>query len=227
MAESVHGKVLSLDAATRLIQVDEDLDLRDLEQVIPYSQARDIVLRNPSRIVAIECPCRAARPNPCLPTDVCLIVGEPFASEFAERHPGRTRWITQAMAVEILRSEHARGHVHHAFFKDAMLGRYYAICNCCSCCCGPMEYWRHGTPMLASSGYVANVDGAACIGCGRCESRCQFGAISLVDGSAVVDDESCMGCGVCETTCVDDAIRLERREERGVPLEIWSLDPVR
>jgi hypothetical protein len=24
-------------------------------------------------------------------------------------------------------------------YKDAMLGRFYAICNCCSCCCGAME----------------------------------------------------------------------------------------
>jgi MinD superfamily P-loop ATPase len=88
-----------------------------------------------------------------------------------------------------------------------------------------MEYWRHGTPMLASSGYVAHVDSAVCLACGRCESRCQFGAISLVDGTAAVDDDACMGCGVCETTCVEDAIRLERREGRGVPLEIWSLSP--
>jgi tRNA (Thr-GGU) A37 N-methylase len=24
-------------------------------------------------------------------------------------------------------------------YKDAMLGRFYAICNCCSCCCGAMQ----------------------------------------------------------------------------------------
>ena len=36
------------------------------------------------------------------------------------------------------------------YYKDAMLGRFYAICNCCSCCCGAMQAHQHGTPMPAS-----------------------------------------------------------------------------
>ncbi len=48
------------------------------------------------------------------------------------------------------------------YYKDAMLGRFYAICNCCSCCCGAMEAQRNGTPMIASSGYVAVVDEDLC-----------------------------------------------------------------
>ena len=66
-------------------------------------------------------------------------------------------------AVAILQAEQERGHVHHAFFKDAMLQRFYAICNYCSCCCGAMQAQRNGTPMLASSGYVSRVDEDACI----------------------------------------------------------------
>ncbi len=76
----------------------------------------------------------------------------------AEHQPQRSRWITGDEAAEILQAEHARGHVHHAFFKDAMLGRFYAICNCCSCCCGAMQAHRNGVPMLAASGYVSQVD---------------------------------------------------------------------
>ena len=37
-----------------------------------------------------------------------------------------------------------------------MLGRFYAICNCCKCCCGAMQAHLNGVPMLASSGYVAS-----------------------------------------------------------------------
>ncbi len=48
------------------------------------------------------------------------------------------------------------------YYKDAMLNRFYAICNCCSCCCGAMNAWNNGTPMLASSGYVAVVDEELC-----------------------------------------------------------------
>ena len=86
-AEGYHGKVMPLAAATRLVQVNEPLRLPDLEKIIPYQRARALVLLNPDHIVALDCPCRSARPDPCLPLDVCLIVGEPFASLVSEHHP--------------------------------------------------------------------------------------------------------------------------------------------
>ncbi len=222
-ADTYHGKVVPLEAATHLVMVQEEVNLTNLEQIIPYSRARDIVLRNPDHIVVLECPCRSVRPNPCLPLDVCLIVGEPFASFVAEHHPRRSRWLSQGEAVEILRAEHERGHVHHAFFKDAMLGRFYAICNCCDCCCGAMQAWRNGVPMLAASGYRSQVDVDACIGCGDCSHLCQFGALSADDGVAVVDAALCMGCGVCVSHCTQEALSLVRDPNKGEPLEIREL----
>ncbi len=188
-ADTYHGKVVSLEAATQLVTVEEEVVLTDLEQAIPYALARDIVLQDPDHIVVLDCPCRSVRPNHCEPLDVCMVIGEPFASFVGEHHPQRSRWISPDEAVEILRAEHERGHVHHAFFKDAMLGRFYAICNCCSCCCGAMNAHRNGTPMLASSGYVAQVDEDLCAGCGICADYCQFKAISVDNGTAVI--ESC------------------------------------
>ena len=179
LADSFHGKVLSLAAAEQLVTIQEDIDLRNLEQVIPFSRARDIVIRNPEHIVALDCPCRGSRADPCLPLDVCIIVGEPFASMFFQHQPDRARWISQGEAVDILRAAHDRGHVHHAFFKDAMLGRFYTIYNCCACCCGPIACWRHGTPMLASSGYVCRANTDACTGCGTCVATCQFAALDV------------------------------------------------
>ncbi len=189
---------------------------------MPYALARDIVLKHPDHIVALDCPCRAARPNPCLPLDVCLIVGEPFASFVAEHHAGRTRWVTADEAAAILAAEHGRGHVQHAFFKDAMLGRFYAICNCCSCCCGAMQAQRNGVPMLTASGYVCVHDDGLCIGCGVCAEHCQFGAIT-VNGATVVDRGRCMGCGVCVDKCPESALRLARDESKGIPLELDAL----
>jgi len=116
-AEGYHGKVVPLEAARQLVTVEQDVDLGDLEQIVPYSQARDLVLQNPDHIVVMDCPCRSARPNPCLPLDVCLVIGEPFASFVMEHDPRRARWIDQQEAVEILAAEDERGHVHHAFFK--------------------------------------------------------------------------------------------------------------
>lgn len=222
-ADTYHGKVLSTDSAIKLVSVREEIRIPDLEKVLPYQRARSIILKNPDHITLLRCPCRSAREKPCEPLDVCLIVGEPFAGFMAEHHPERARRITQAEAIEVLRAEHERGHVHHAFFKDAMLDRFYAICNCCSCCCGAMQAHRNGTPMLASSGFVSEVDPELCVGCGSCASRCQFHAITLIDGVSHIDREACLGCGVCASHCEHGALRLRRDPSRGQPLEILSL----
>jgi ferredoxin len=222
-ADTYHGKVVPLEPASQLVMVNEAIRLPDLEHVIPYKKARALILQDPDHIAVMECPCRAARSNPCLPLDVCLIVGEPFAGLVVEHHPRRARWITQAEAVDILKAEDERGHVHHAFFKDAMLGRFFAICNCCSCCCGAMQAHRNGTPMLASSGYVAEVDEILCIGCGDCVEYCQFHALSVQDGVSCVAGEACMGCGICTSKCAQGALSLRLEPVRGEPLEICEL----
>lgn len=222
-AHGYHGKVVPPEEARELVSIDQEISLKDLEQIVPYDRARDIILKNPDHIVVLDCPCRASRSEPCQPLDVCLIIGEPFASFVAEHHPQRSRWITRNEAVEILDAEHRRGHVHHAFFKDAMLGRFYAICNCCSCCCGAMQAWQNGIPMLASSGYVSRVYPDSCTGCGNCVEYCQFGAVKLENDRVVVDEMKCMGCGVCVSKCPADTLHLEREKSKGVPLKIREL----
>jgi Na+-translocating ferredoxin:NAD+ oxidoreductase RNF subunit RnfB len=109
------------------------------------------------------------------------------------------------------------------YYKDAMLNRFYAICNCCSCCCGAMQAQRNGTPMIASSGYVAVVDEDLCAGCGTCADVCQFAAISVDDECARVDAAACMGCGVCVSKCPKKTISLMRDPAKGEPLEIQKL----
>jgi Pyruvate/2-oxoacid:ferredoxin oxidoreductase delta subunit len=222
-ADGYHGKVMPLDKASKLVTINRPLNLPDLEQVIPYKRARDIILENPDHIAVLKCPCRAVQEKPCQPEDVCLVIGEPFASFIVEHHPDKARRITQQEAVSIMEAEEVRGHVHHAFFKDAMLDRFYAICNCCSCCCGAINAHRNGTPMLASSGYVSEVDQELCIGCGMCSAFCQFGAIDMLEGQASVDFEKCMGCGVCASKCEQNAIQLRLEPAKGEPLDICAL----
>ncbi|MCP4143455.1 MAG: 4Fe-4S ferredoxin [Chloroflexi bacterium] len=223
MSESYHGKAIPLETAKQMVQINEELNVPDLEQVIPYKRARSIVMKNPEHIVALDCPCRSAKENPCMPMDVCLVVGDPFASFIRDHHPDRSREITRDEAVEILKAEDERGHVHHAFFKDAMLERFYAICNCCECCCGAMNAHNHGTPMLASSGFVAQVDEDMCISCDNCVEYCQFGALEMDDFVMNVSYEKCMGCGVCVDICEQDSITLVADAEKGIPLEICAL----
>ncbi len=222
-ADSYHGKVVPTQTAAKLVSIKQEIRIDDLEQVIPYAKARAIVMKNPDHIAVLECPCRTNAKNPCTPLDVCIVVGEPFAGFIIEHHPTKARWITPSEAINILEAERERGHVSHAFFKDAMLGRFYAICNCCKCCCGAMSAYRNGTPMLAASGYLAQVDIDQCLGCGECEAMCPFEAIQVEDLYAAVDIVTCMGCGVCVENCPEGALSLVRCEQKGIPLEIDEL----
>jgi len=220
-ADHYHGKVLPTELARRIVRLDHDIRRTDLEHVIPYPMARDLVLSAAPAITLLECPCRLGRTDPCTPTQVCMIVG---GGEFTlEHHPARARRATLQEALDLLEAEHRRGHVHTAYFKDACGDRFYAICNCCRCCCGGLEAMRHGVPMVASSGFVAEVDELYCIGCGDCATACPFEAVT-VPRRAQVEWAACMGCGVCEGQCVTGAIRLVRDPRKGIPLDVSTID---
>ena len=47
-----------------------------------------------------------------------------------------------------------------------------------------------------------------CMGYGSCVKACQFDAIHVVDGVAVVDKEKCVACGKCVATCPKGLIEL-------------------
>ena len=82
---------------------------------------------------------------------------------------------------------------------------------------------RKGMPMVASSGFVSEIDADLCTVCGECGDTCPFGALTT-DGTSVHRDwDRCMGCGVCETACPTGAIRMERDENKGIPLDVTAL----
>ncbi len=223
LIQNYHGKVVGLGDARKIISVDRPVELRNLEKVIPYKNARDLILASNGPIAAYECMCRSMQPHPCRPTDVCLVIGEPFANGIASIQPKRARLISREEAIEILEAEEKRGHIHTAFFKDIMLNRFYAICNCCRCCCGAMRATvKYGLPMIAPSGYVSSVS-ENCNACGLCVEFCPFGAITMGEKRAVVDAGECFGCGLCQTRCHADAVRLVKTPEKGEPLDIESL----
>jgi heterodisulfide reductase subunit A-like polyferredoxin len=86
-----------------------------------------------------------------------------------------------------------------------------------------MQAFQTCTPMLASSGYVAQVDADLCAACGSCADHCQFAALSVDSNHAVVDLAACMGCGVCVAHCPQEATSLRRELAKGIPLEIRGL----
>ncbi|MFC1960829.1 4Fe-4S binding protein [Chloroflexota bacterium] len=228
-AAGYHGKVMSTADAQALISVDRPIPLQSLsEQIIPFPVARDIVLNSNPAVVAYECVCRATAANPCSPSQVCMVVGQPFVDFILEHHPDTSRRLTTEAALQLLQDEHDRGHFHAAYFKDAMLGRFYAICNCCSCCCAGLQAMQGlGVPMLMSSGYVAAVDIDDCLACGVCEDACPFDAIALQESAvaetALIDWAACLGCGVCVDQCSQEAITLILDERKGQPLQVEAL----
>ncbi|MBZ5514717.1 MAG: 4Fe-4S binding protein [Acidobacteriia bacterium] len=223
-SDHYHGKVLTQEEAEAIIANHKDIPRRDLEQIIPYPVARDLVLQGPPDVAAYECCCRHARATPCQPTQVCMVVGQPVVDFILEHNPHSSRRLTQAEALDLLRAEHERGHLHSAWFKDAMLNRFYAICNCCKCCCGGIEAMsRYGVPMMASSGYVTALERELCNLCGACVDACPFNALSMDDSTVERSWELCMGCGVCVEKCPTQAMTLVRDEKKGIPLDVRLL----
>lgn len=223
LAETYHSKVLTHDNARQVVLLNKDIPLTDLEQVVPYPVARNIVLKGPPDIVVFECPCRHARLSHCTPAQVCMIVGKPMTDFVLEHQPAKARRLTQQEALDLLEAEHARGHVHSAWFKDAMMDRFYAICNCCKCCCGGIAGMRRGFAMMTSSGYAASIDRSLCADCGDCAEACPFEALHSNGGGVELDWDKCMGCGVCEAMCQTGAITLARDERKGVPMDVRTL----
>jgi ferredoxin len=231
VTETHHGKVIRLDDAIRLITINKNVELRNLDQVLPYKHAKDIILKNPQNIVAYECPCRGQKKNPCKPTDVCLIVGEPFADLVHLFQPFRSRRISPDEALRILKEEDERGHVHTALFKTAMLDRFYTICNCCKCCCLGMKFMtEYNMKNVLPSGYRA-IHGEKCIGCGACAKYCPFDAIEMIPFSdngkekkrVNIISERCFGCGICVSKCEKENISLILDPKKGIPLNIETL----
>lgn len=220
LADSYHCKVVTPEHAKNIITINKNIPLQDLEQVIPYPVARKILLEYPLDVVVIECPCRATAANPCSPSHVCMIIGKPFTDFILDHNPTAKR-LTQEEALDLLEEVHKKGCVHTAWFKNACLDRFYAICNCCKCCClGIKAMVSYGIPIVSPSGYVARIDSKTCIQCGNCKKACPFEAIS--EHHEVIK-EKCMGCDVCAAKCKKNAIVLERDETKGIPLDVRSL----
>lgn len=232
------SKVVKPEDASKLLSINEDIDIRNANTVVPYEQANNIVIRNPTSIAVGECACRLARDNHCEPMgsgldgdkgiECCFFIGDPYASVIAEENP-RFRKCSQEEAVEIMRRSHDSGAVQMAFWKKELNRNFYSICNCCRCCClGILVHnqFRGAIPCVQSSGYMAEVDVDRCSGCGICEDFCQFSAIA-VDGEsdkATVDVRECMGCGVCETKCPEDAVSLVRNPGVALdPVDLWKI----
>jgi len=59
LSDRYHGKVLTKDQAEAIVTNQRDIPLQDLEQIVPYPVARDLVLHGPPDVAVYECACRS------------------------------------------------------------------------------------------------------------------------------------------------------------------------
>ena len=77
----------------------------------------------------------------------------------------------------------------------------------------PNRLHRHeyrGEMRCAGANIVADVQGCiyGCLGFGDCERACEYDAIHVKDGLAVVDYEKCVGCKACAKACPRNIITM-------------------
>ena len=218
-----HSKILVREDADKIIRLDVPLRVENPERVIPFDTANRIIIDTPGSIAAIRCPCREGKGEEgCTPREVCLVIGSPYTDFVIEHRTSGARPISRQEALDILEETDKLGWVHTAWFKDAMGGRFYAICNCCSCCCMGLSAMKNSgftARYILPSGYAAGVDSEKCDACGLCSASCSFGAME-VDGFAAVDTDRCFGCGVCRTRCPQGAVSLSLDPSKGVPMDL-------
>lgn len=226
--ERYHSKVLTHEDAGKIVKLDRPLRVDNPERVIPYDIANRIILDTPGSLAVMRCPCREIRGDrSCGPLEVCMVVGKPFVDFVVEHGTNGARYISREEGMEVLKGARDQGWVHTAWFKDAMAGRFYAICNCCSCCCIPtksMNRTGHEARYVAPSGYVAVMDTEECAGCGGCEKICAFGAMNDDTGVVVIDREKCFGCGVCANLCPNGAATMILAPDKGIPFDVEALE---
>lgn len=84
------------------------------------------------------------------------------------------------------------------------------LCNGGEACGKKFDY--QGIPTCAAATSLAGGPSACaygCVGLGDCTRACQFDAIHVVNGVAVVDREKCTGCSACTVVCPRHVIAMK------------------
>ena len=128
------------------------------------------------------CSCRRSRmtfDEGCAddPEGWCVAVGD-MADYVVETDKGG-RYITREEALEIFKQAEDNGFVHQITNIDGE-NKIFAICNCnVNVCYALRTSQLFNTPNLSRSAYVARVEKADCVACGKCVEACPAGAVKL------------------------------------------------
>jgi ferredoxin len=226
-----HAKVLSKGDVTKILNLEETVMLGPdtTKRIVPFKYANKIILREPTHLAVMDCPCKKELKDPCQPLASCIAVGRPLV-DFWMEHCERlnVRRITKEEALAIIDEHRKSGHINQAFFKVATGGSMGVLCNCCPKCCVSMRATAlaqqikggQDVTMYVPSGYTVEHDAVKCELCGTCVKYCNFGAIEIVDGVRVYYPEKCKGCELCVEYCPQGALTLILEEGGLLPLDI-------
>lgn len=226
-----HAKVLSRGDLNKILSLEETVMLGPdtTKRIIPFRYANKIILREPTHLAVMDCPCKLELDDPCQPVASCIAVGRPLADFWLEHcSKYHVRRITREEALAIIDEHRRKGHINQAFFKVATGGSMGVICNCCPRCCVSMratELTRRikgaeGISQYAPSGYKVRHDAEKCQLCGKCAEYCNFGAVEVRDGERVYRADRCYGCELCVENCPRQALSLYLEEGGLLPLDI-------
>ncbi|MBQ4522754.1 MAG: RnfABCDGE type electron transport complex subunit B [Lachnospiraceae bacterium] len=89
----------------------------------------------------------------------------------------------------------------------------YAFVKCSGNCEKAKEHYKYIGPKdckaaMNTPGNGPKACSFGCTGFGSCKAVCEFGAIEIVDGIAVIDKEKCKACGKCVAACPKHLIEI-------------------
>jgi len=130
------GMCTKLPLIGRLVRLVANAYGRNMEgaYLLTTGEAEEIV-DNAEGLFLGPCTCRAVFRNCDNPINAEIMLGL-SRNVFVEERPQDYREITKPEAKDILRQCHQRGLIH-TIIKCRQ--DFYAICNCCSCCCVPLR----------------------------------------------------------------------------------------
>ncbi|MBN2026071.1 MAG: hypothetical protein JW854_04865 [Actinobacteria bacterium] len=228
-----HAKVLSRGDIAKILELEETVMLGadTTGKIVPFNHANKIVLREPTHIAVMDCPCKLEIEDPCQPVASCIAIGRPvvdFWMEHCKKY--NVRRITREEALSIIDEHRKTGHINQAFFKVATGGSMGVLCNCCPKCCVSMRATALAQKIKGAkdisqyvpSGYTVERDAKKCAMCGTCVEICHFGAIEIIDGEYVYRPERCYGCELCVENCSNGALSLVHKGTDGglIPLDV-------
>ncbi|MCI7732450.1 MAG: FAD-dependent oxidoreductase [Solobacterium sp.] len=144
------------------------------------------------KYAASPCSCRRSRlthDEGCGddPEGWCIAVGD--MADYVVETQKDGHYITKEQALEIFKQAEDNGFVHQITNIDGK-NKIFAICNCnVNVCYALRTSQLFNTPNMSRSAYIAKVETANCVACGKCVESCPAGAVKL--GQKLCDKQGC------------------------------------